>query len=121
MITSTSSHNVQLTDELRQFVEQAVRKAFGRIGQHVESVDARLECHGNRDRNTMKAVVRADLYRHRPVTTAILDDDLYAAVRRGVADAARAADRVLQRSEKLSTSAVVSPRPSLVRYTAANV
>ena len=122
MIISTSSHNVQLTDELCQFVEQCVRDAFGPIGEDIESVDVRLEyVRNDQEHTSIKAVVRADLHQKSPVRAEISDDELYAVIRRGTAASARAAEQALQRSDKLDAHAMGAFRPFAVRHRAANV
>lgn len=89
MIISTSSHNVLLTDDICEYVENSMRMAFGRLADRVVSIDTRLESvHGMRDRSDMKAAVRVDLRNDRTLVTEIRDDNLYSAIRRAATDSA---------------------------------
>ncbi len=61
MVILTSSHKVHLTDRLCEYVQLALGEHFGRFGEHVVSVDARLEAIGGcRDRHGTKAIIRVD-------------------------------------------------------------
>lgn len=103
MVVSTSSHNVQLTEDICDYVQDTLRSELGNAADQVVSVDARLEAiHGIRDRYDMKAVVRVDLSNHRALVTENQDDNLYAAIHRSAADSARAIHRQLQHSRTVS-------------------
>lgn len=122
MIISTSSDNVQLTDDICDYVEDTLRNEFGHVADQVVSVDARLAAvRSVRDRCDMKAVVRVDLRNHRALVTEIQDNDLYAAIRRGAADSARAVDRQLQHSRQVNGERAPCKFHVFGRYPAANV
>lgn len=122
MVISTSSHNVHLTDELCEYVESALREQFGHVSDHVVSVDARLEAiHSIRDRHDMKAIVRVDLRNHRALATEIVDDNLYAAIRRSAADSARAVERQLEHSRQINGQRLPEKFHTFGRFPAANI
>ncbi len=122
MVISTSSHNVHLTEDICDYVEDTLRSEFGDAADHVVSVDARLEAiHSIRDRYDMKAVVRVDLRNHRALVTEIQDDNLYAAIRRSAVDSARAIDRQLQHSRQVSGASTPYKFHLFGRYPAANL
>ena len=122
MFISTSSHNVQLTEDICDYVEHTLRRECGATAEHIVSVDARLEAvHGMRDRCDMKAVVRVDLRNHRSLEAEIVDDNLYAAIRRGAADSARAVDRQLQHSRQINDPHVPAKFHAFGRYSASNL
>ena len=122
MIISTSSHNVQLTDDICEYVEDTLRKEFGDMADQVMSVDARLEAiHSIRDRYDMKAVIRVDLRNHRALVTEIQDDNLYAAIRRSAADSARAVSRQVQQSRELVGQRSPGLFHAFSRYSASNL
>lgn len=121
MIISTSSYNVQLTDATCEYVESALRDRLGRVATHVVSIDARLEAvPGNRGRHDFRAILRVDLRNHRALVTEIQDDNLYAAIRRGARDAARAVDRQLQHSRKVTGQRLPGKFSAFGRYPATN-
>ena len=118
----TSSHNLQLTDDICEYVVDTLRNEFGDAADHVVSVDARLEAvHSVRDRYDMKAVVHVDLRNHRALVTEIQDDNLYAAVRRGARDSARAIDRQLQHSQQVTGQRLPEKYHAFSRYSASNI
>lgn len=122
MFISTSSHNVQLTEDICDYVEHTLRREFGDAAEHIVSVDARLEAvHGMRDRCDMKAVVRVDLRNHRSLEAEIVDDNLYAAIRRGAEDSARAVDRQLEHSRRVTDQPVPAKFHAFGRYSASNL
>ena len=122
MVISTSSHNVHLTEDLCDYVESELRSQFGHVSDQVVSVDTRLEAIQNlRDRHDMKAVVRVDLRNHRTLSTEIVDDNLYAAVRRSVADSVRAVDRQLAHSRQINSQRPPEKYHALGRHPAANI
>ena len=122
MIISTSSHNVPLTDDICEYVEDTLRNEFGHVADEIVSVDARLEAiHQIRDRYDMKAVVRVDLRNHRALAAEIVDDNLHAAIRRSISDSARAVDRQLERSRQVAEARVPQKFHVFGRYPAANV
>ncbi|MDJ0905260.1 MAG: HPF/RaiA family ribosome-associated protein [Woeseiaceae bacterium] len=122
MVISTSSHNVHLTDKLCEYIQGALRERFRRFGDHVVSVDARLEAiDGRRDRHDIKAIIRVDLRNHRALATEIVDDSLYAAIRRSATDSARAVARQLSHSRQVNGQRPLEKFHALGRYTAANI
>jgi ribosomal subunit interface protein len=122
MIISTSSQSVQLTDDICEYVEDTLRKDLGDVAGQVVSVDARLEAvRSVRDRVDMKAVMRVDLRNHRALVTEIQDNDLYAAIRRGAADSARAIERQLEHSRQVNGQRTPYKFHVFGRYPAANV
>ena len=122
MVISTSSHNVHLTDELCEYVESSLREQFGHVSDHIVSVDARLEAIRTiRDRHDMKAIVRVDLRNHRAFATEIVDDNLYAAIRRSATDSARAVDRQLEHSRQINGQRPPQKFHALGRFPAANI
>ena len=103
MVISTSSYNLQLTDDICEYVESTLRNQLGDNADDIQSVDARIEAiHTIRNRFDTKAVVRVDLRNHRTFITEIQDKNLHAAVRRSAADSARAIDRQLRRSRQVT-------------------
>lgn len=103
MIISTSSHEVQLADDICDFVEHSMRNAFGQLADRVLSVDARLEViYSAGSRKELKAVVRVDLRDHRALVTEVEKDNLRVAIRRSAIDSARATDRLLQNSPEVT-------------------
>ena len=91
MIISTSSHNVQLTEDIYEYVEDTLQHALGRVAGDVVSIDTRLETVRNpRNRLDVKATVRVDLRDRGALVTESRDDNLYTAIRRGAANSARA-------------------------------
>ncbi len=122
MIISTSSHNVQLTDDICEYVEETLRNEFGHVSDRVTSIDARLEAiHGTRDRYDIKAVVRVDLRNREALVTEVQDKDLHAAVRRGAADSARAFGRQARHSRELSGQRSPGMFHAFSRYSASNI
>jgi ribosome-associated translation inhibitor RaiA len=122
MIISTSSDNVQLTDDICAYVEDTLRTEFGHVADHVLSLDARLEAISSiRGRCDMKAVVRVDLRNHRSLETEIVDDNLYAAIRRSAEDSARAVDRQLQHSRRITDQPAPAKFHAFGRYSASNL
>ena len=84
MIISTSSHNIQLSDDICQYAEDVLWKELQQVADHIVSVDVMLQANGKeRGKHGMQAVVRIDLRNHRSLVTEILDNNLYAALRRG--------------------------------------
>lgn len=122
MVISTSSHNMQLSDDICDYVEVTFRKEFSAVAEHVVSVDARLEAIPDvRDRNHMKVVVRVDLHNNPGVVTEIRDNNLYAAVRRGARDSARCVDRQLQHSRRVTGNRLPGKFHAFGRFPAPNV
>ena len=123
MIISTSSHNLQLTDDLCEYVEDTLREAFAPIADHVASIDARLDAsQGIRGRSPANAVVlRVDVHNQRPFVAEARDENFYAAIRRGAADSARAVNRQLERSRDVIGRRQAGKYLAFDRYSAANI
>lgn len=122
MIISTSSHNVPLTDELCEYVEDTLRKEFGYIADRVVSVDVRLDAfHGIREPGDAGVSVRVDLRDHGALVTETRDGDLHTAIRRGAAGAARAVDRRQQHARGFSRQRRPGKGLAFRRYSVANV
>lgn len=83
MIVSTSSHNVQLTEDICEYVDDMLRKEFGSIANDVESIDARLDAPQG---SNPKVVVRVDLRDQQALVTEGSGDNLQAAIRRAAAN-----------------------------------
>ena len=121
MIISTSSHDVQLADDICEFVEHSLHDAFGQLADHVLSVDARLEViHSAGNRKDVKAVVRVDLCDHRALVTEVEEDNLHMAIRRSAIDSARAANRLLQNAPEV-TGHRPEMRPAFDCYSIASI
>ena len=121
MIISTSSHNVPLTDELCEYVEDTLHKAFGQTADRVVSVDVRLDAfHGVRKPGDAGVSVRVDLRNHGALVTETRDGDLHTAIRRGAADSARAVDRLKQHARGSTRQRRPGKRLAFRRYSVAN-
>lgn len=122
MIISTSSHTMHLTEDICEYVESALRHEFGRVADHVVSVDARLESiRDSRGRCDLQAVLRVDLSNHRHVVTEIRDDNLHAAVRRSAKASVRAVDRQLAHSRQTTDMRIPDKIHAFGRFPAPNV
>ena len=118
MIISTSSQNVQLTEEICEYVEDVLRKEFRSSAEHVASIDARLDIvHGS----DPKMVVRVDLCDQQVLVTESSGNSLYAAIRRGAADSAHAVDGHLPRSRQVNERGPSRKYLAFGRYSAANI
>lgn len=122
MIISATSHNVLMTDEICQYVENVLSSELEHVADHVLSVDVRLEAtHGVLGGCDMKAVVRVDLRNHRPIIFEIEDDNLHAAIRRGAAESACAVERQVQYSRRLVGQLMPEKFHVFGRYPAPNL
>ena len=122
MIISTSSHNVQLTDDICAYVEKTLRSEFGRVAGDVASVDTRLEAiHNVGDGFDVKAVVCVNLHSHRALITEVQDGNLYKAIRRSAVDSARAIDRQVLHARQVTGQRVAEKFHAFGRYPAPNI
>ena len=118
MIISTSSQNVQLTEEICEYVEDALRNEFRSSSEHVASIDARLDIvHGSGP----KMVVRVDMRDQQAFVTESSGKSLYAAIRRGAADSAYAVHGHLPRSRQVNERGQSRKYLAFGRYSAANI
>jgi ribosomal subunit interface protein len=103
MMISTSSYDVQLTDEVCRYVESTLCRELEHVAAHVVSADVRLEtinsAHGRCD---IKAIVRVDLCDCQVIVAENRADNLYTAVRHGALETARNIGRQLQQSRQAS-------------------
>lgn len=122
MVISTSSHNLRLTEDICKHVETSLRDELGHVSDQVVSVDARLEAvDGLRDDCDMKAVLRVDLRNHRNIVSEIQANNLYTAIRRGARDSARAVDRQLRHSSRITGQRHPEKFHAFGRFPAPNV
>lgn len=102
MIISTSSHNVQLTDSVDECVQRSVESALHRFSDDIMSVDVFLQDINGPKGGVDKAVkIRVDIRGGKLVVVETVDENLYAAIRKGSKRAKRAVRRQLGRSNQI--------------------
>ena len=116
MIISTSSHNIQLSRELDEFVSSTLRNSLERLADDVVSVDVFLQdLNGPKGGIDKQAVIRIHLRGRREVAIETVHENLSAAVRVGAKRAKRAVRRSLRKArriEKFRISRRLASQPS---------
>ena len=122
MIVSTSSHYLQLTDDICASVEDTVHDAFGHLVGSVVSVDARLErVPGKRKPGGSRVIVRVDMLDHRVFVAESEDDELSTAVWRAANEAVRLIERLQHQPRKLAGQQPPAQRLTFDRCSAARI
>ena len=99
MIISTSSHNIQLSRELDEFVIGTMRAALERLADDVHSIDVFLkDVNGPKGGVDKQVIVRAHLRNRHQVVIETAGENLYAAVRRSARRTKKAMRRSLAKS-----------------------
>lgn len=102
MIVSTSSHNIQLTRELDEFVGATLRSAFERVADDVMSIDVFLQdLNGPKGGVDKQVVLRVHLRHRRDVAVETVHENLGAAVRISARRAKRAVRRSLRKARRI--------------------
>ena len=102
MIISTSSHNIQLTRELDDFVGATMRGALERLADDVVSIDVFLkDLNGPKGGVDKQAIIRIHLRQRREITVETVHENLGAAVRIGAKRAKRAVRRSLRKARRI--------------------
>ncbi len=102
MIISTSSHNIQLSRELDEFVGTTLRGSLQRLADDVVSVDVFLQdLNGPKGGIDKQATIRIHLRGRREVAVETVHDNLAAAVRVGAKRAKRAVRRSLRKRRRI--------------------
>jgi len=122
MIISSSSYQVQLTDEICEYVESSLRDALGCHLDLVVAADARLETvRGNREGTATNVVVRVDLRDYGPLVVEARDQNMLAAILRGAADSARAVTQARQQPRDFVPERPPEQSAAYGRYSAAGI
>ena len=102
MIISTSSHNIQLSRELDEFVNSTLRNSLERLADDVVSVDVFLQdLNGPKGGVDKQAVIRIHLRGRREVAIETVHENLAAAIRVGAKRAKRAVRRSLRKARRI--------------------
>jgi len=102
MIISTSSHNIQLSRELDEFVASTMRGALERLADDVVSVDVFLQdLNGPKGGVDKQAVIRVHLRQRREIAVETVHEHLGAAIRVGAKRAKRAVRRSLRKARRI--------------------
>ena len=102
MIISTSSHNIQLSPELDEFVTATMRGALERLSDDVVSVDVFLkDLNGPKGGIDKAAMIRIHLRQRREVAIETVHENLGAAIRVGAKRAKRAVRRSLRKARRI--------------------
>ena len=102
MIISTSSHNIQLSRELDNFITTTMRGSLERLADDVVSVDVFLkDLNGPKGGIDKQAVIRVHLRGRREIAIETVHENLGAAVRIGAKRAKRAVRRSLRKARRI--------------------
>ena len=102
MIISTSSHNIQLSRELDEFVSSTLQGSLERLADDVVSVDVFLQdLNGPKGGVDKQAVIRIHLRGRREVAIETVHENLAAAIRVGAKRAKRAVRRSLRKARRI--------------------
>ena len=102
MIISTSSHNIQLSRELDDFVTTTMRGSLKRLADDVVSVDVFLkDLNGPKGGIDKQAVIRVHLRQRRDIAIETVHENLGAAIRIGAKRAKRAVRRSLRKARRI--------------------
>jgi hypothetical protein len=102
VIISTSSHNIQLSRELDNFITTTMRGSLERLADDVVSVDVFLkDLNGPKGGIDKQAVIRVHLRGRREIAIETVHENLGAAVRIGAKRAKRAVRRSLRKARRI--------------------
>ena len=102
MIVSTSSHTIQLSKELNDFVTATISDALGRFADDVVSVDVFLkDLNGPKGGLDKQALFRIHLRQRRQVFTETVHENLRGAIRQGAKRAKRSVRRNLSKARRI--------------------
>ena len=102
MIISTSSHNIQLSRELDNFVTTTMRGSLERLADDIVSVDVFLkDLNGPKGGVDKQAVIRVHLRQRRDIAIDTVHENLGAAIRIGAKRAKRAVRRSLRKARRI--------------------
>lgn len=102
MIISTSSHNIQLTRELDDFVGKTMRGALERLADDIASVDVFLkDINGPKGGIDKQVIIRIHLGQRREIAIETVHENLGAAIRIGAKRAKRAVRRSLRKARRI--------------------
>ena len=102
MIISTSSHNIQLSRELDEFIASTLRGSLERLADDIVSVDVFLQdLNGPKGGIDKQAVIRIHLRQRREIAVETVRENLGAAIRVGAKRAKRAVRRSLRKARRM--------------------
>ena len=102
MIISTSSHTIQLSRQLDEFVIGTMRVALERLADDVHSIDVFLkDVNGPKGGVDKQVLVRAHLRNRQQLVIETAGQNLYAAVRRSAKRLKKAVRRSLDKSSRI--------------------
>ena len=102
MIISTSSHNIQLSRELDEFVSSTLQGSLERLADDVVSVDVFLkDLNGPKGGIDKQAVIRIHMRGRREIAIETAHENLAAAIRIGAKRAKRAVRRSLRKARRI--------------------
>jgi hypothetical protein len=102
VIISTSSHNIQLSRELDNFITTTMRGSLERLADDVVSVDVFLkDLNGPKGGIDKQAVIRVHLRGRREIAIETVHENLGAAIRIGAKRAKRAVRRSLRKARRI--------------------
>ena len=102
MMISTSSHNIQLTPELDQFVGATLRGSLERLADDVVSVDVFLQdLNGPKGGVDKQVLIRIHLRQRREIAIETVHENMGAAIRIGAKRAKRAVRRSIRKARRI--------------------